>query len=51
MSDREPDEYPTDYSETQLVLIPILIEAVLVTMFIACSILLVAVLAAPSVPI
>lgn len=41
MDNREPAEF----NETQMVLIPVLVEAVLVTMFIGFSILLVAILA------
>lgn len=43
MRDREPDEY----SETQMVLIPVAIEAVCVTVAISCAIVLVAVLSMP----
>lgn len=45
MRDREPAEF----NELQMVLIPVLIEAVLVTMFICCSIALVAILANPAI--
>lgn len=46
MDSREPAEY----NEIQMVLVPVLIEAVLVSMFIGGAILLVAILASP-VPI
>lgn len=47
MSDLEPPEF----NELQMVLIPVLVEAVLVTMFIGFSILLVAIMASTPVPV
>lgn len=48
MRDREEYYEPT---ETELVLVPVLIEAVFSTLFIACSVLLVVVIASLRAPI
>jgi hypothetical protein len=47
MRDREPAEY----SETQMILIPVIVEAVGAIVFIACSMLLVVLLSTAGAPV
>lgn len=47
MRDREP----TEYTETQMILIPVIVEAVGAIVFIACSMLLVVVVSTSGTPI